>query len=169
MDADKVGRGKEPMDQMWTNRGGLQRCFPRFPRQSSCLANDQSSWWAPVALFWKILPRPHTTITLFHMRLLKADAHVCIWNVITDSFCPTVHSPKALIMHYSPSELEPTLIIAYLLVGHLISQLLWKHPCSKSTGREQISSHVKKNPPHSSHWGRQCACLISASKDISHI
>lgn len=48
------------VEQMLTNRDGLQS-FPDF----------HSSQWARVALFWKLLPWPHSTITLFHMRLLS--------------------------------------------------------------------------------------------------
>lgn len=154
---------------MLTSRDGLQRCFPRFPWQSSRHWEYSEQ---PISSCCSVLE--NSSSTPHHDNIVSLEALeswcTCLHTKCDyDSLCPTVHSPKALIMHYSPSELEPTLIIAYLLVGHLISQLLWKHPCSKSTGREQISSHVKKNPPHSSHWGRQCACLISASKDISHI
>lgn len=87
------------------------------------------------------------------------------------SFYPTTHSSlhNALQQQLKSRVLLELITASYLLVGHLISLPLWEPPCCKSTSGKQISSHVKKNPPHSSHWGRQRASLISAtSKYISH-
>ena len=82
----------------------------------------------------------------------------CTCRVTSVSFYPTLHS--AIILN---NELQQQLKLPpHLSLPRILSPCVGERACGKAPVGEQIPSHIKRNPPHSSHWGRQCASLKSA-------